>query len=280
MAKEIVIVNSRIIRKALKISDVIGDSGCVYGTFDSSFRIELMQTGGNPVIVFGERMGRGVQIAGLGNKKEILLKLCMPATKDDVELLYELTGNVCDAWGTENVFVDGQKVNRTSFKECIEDDINKNIQMLANADTIFGGMETLDLPCATLPISISIEQAKSFANNYEAFGDFLNDRQQILGFKSTPATYFNDENELCAKYVVLSGGPVILPAEAPKTIPTSRGKLVCGHTYITCPEIGAGDMDFETFLKSLPKDRIQPFDCKCVVVGPFSDDELAEILAR
>ena len=37
------------------ISEVIGDSGCVYGTFDSSFRIELMQTGGNPRKVIFDR---------------------------------------------------------------------------------------------------------------------------------------------------------------------------------------------------------------------------------
>jgi hypothetical protein len=92
MAREICIQNSRLIKRPLGIADIIGGTGWKYGTLDDHGRIDTgkIKPDGPLVIYDTSRIGRGVQIIGIENSKEIKLALPVPSTDRDVTLLYEI----------------------------------------------------------------------------------------------------------------------------------------------------------------------------------------------
>ena len=156
MACDISIRNSRLFKSPLSIADIIGKENWVYGTLDDCGRIEVGKNDGSgPLVIYDPAsIGRGVQIENIESKTEILLSLPLPATENDVRMLYCAAGRIASLWKSGIVFIDEEKVKVSDLNDCMERDMTVNAGLF---NTLKESLEEggITLFCARLPICVT-----------------------------------------------------------------------------------------------------------------------------
>lgn len=282
MARELFIRNSRLLKKPLSMSDIVSGHEWTYGTLDDHGRLEEGKINNSgPLIIYDtESIGRGIQILNHDSSKEIHLALVLPATEGDVRMLYEVAKRIAELWKSKQISVDGDKEDISNLDHCIEFDIKTHRSVLRNARQIFNEREYLNLPCATLPICISIEQLENFADNYKGFGHYLHEKQKIAAYMSA-ALFAQLDDVICSIYVFFDNGEIILPKE-PEMKFTQDGEIyTCKESYIFVRDLFEGEkiskMRFNDFVNRVPSDKKMEFDYKHVLFNPLTSEELQAI---
>ena len=281
MARELFIRNSRLLKRALSMSDVVSGRKWSYGTLDDHGRLEEGKISNNgPLVIYDtENIGRGIQILDHDSGKEIHLALVLPATEGDVRMLYDVAKRIAELWKSKHISVDGDIEEVSNLDHCIDFDIKTHISVL-NARRIFNESEYLNLACATLPVCISIEQLESFADEYNEFGHYLHEKQKIAAYKSA-ALFAQLDDVICSIYVFFDNGAIILPRE-PEMKFTQDGKVyICEESYIFVHELFEGEkistMRFDDFVNRVPSDKKTEFDYKHILISPLTSEELQAI---
>lgn len=280
MAREIIIHNGQLFKHSLSIEDIIGSENYGYGISDDHFRLDIGKTSGGPLIIFdNDNIGRGIQIIDLSSKKKLHLALAIPATENDVKMLYKLASRIASLWKTKYIFVEEDKVALQNIDIYIQHDIDVSEKLLKDANEVFGHEEIL-FPCATIPITFSIAQLQDFASNPEGFGTFLHEKQEIGAYFSAPL--FHHVNDMFhVLYVVFDGGHIILP-NTPQMSFRSEGKEVsCNQSFVVCSNLFPGEklskISFPDFLDRVPAEKKSKFDVVHTLINPMSIEELQSI---
>ena len=280
MAREIIIHNERLVKHPLNIEYIIGSENYGYGISDDHFRLDIGKTSGGPLIVFdNDSIGRGIQIVDLTNKKKLHLALSLPATENDVKMLYKLAGRIASLWKTRHIWVEDDKVHLQDIDIYIQHDIDVSKSLLKDADEVFGNEDTL-FPCAIMPITFSIAQLQGFASNTKSFSKFLHEKQKLDAYYSTPLFHHvNDRYHVL--YVVFDNGHIILP-NIPRMSFHSEGKEIsCDQSFIVCsnlfPNEKLSKISFTDFLDRIPTEKKSNFDIAHTLIGPMSIEELQSI---
>jgi hypothetical protein len=264
------------------MSDIVSGHEWTYGTLDDHGRLEEGKINNSgPLIIYDtESIGRGIQILNHDSSKEIHLALVLPATEGDVRMLYEVAKRIAELWKSKQISVDGDKEDISNLDHCIEFDIKTHRSVLRNARQIFNEREYLNLPCATLPICISIEQLENFADDYKGFGHYLHEKQKIAAYMSA-ALFAQLDDVICSIYVFFDNGEIILPKE-PAMKFTQDGEIyTCKESYIFVRDLFEGEkiskMRFNDFVNRVPSDKKMEFDYKHVLFNPLTSEELQAI---
>ena len=94
MAREVFIHNSRIIKKCLSFTDVIGDENYAVSYLDEYMRFTTQESESCFTMLFNnDSIGRGIQIVET-DKYSFHLAVNLPCTEEDVKMLYKLSRRI------------------------------------------------------------------------------------------------------------------------------------------------------------------------------------------
>ena len=157
MAREVFIHNSRIIKKCLSFTDVIGDENYAVSYLDEYMRFTTQESESCFTMLFNnDSIGRGIQIVET-DKNSFHLAVNLPCTEEDVKMLYKLSRRIAYLWKSNHIIVEDTRVELSEIEMVEEQDIAMNKSLLADAPKVFGD-DFATLYCAWLPICIPISQ--------------------------------------------------------------------------------------------------------------------------
>ena len=282
MARELFIRNSRLLKKPISMSDIVSGHKWSYGTLDDHGRLDEGKVDNNgPLIIYDkENIGRGIQILNYDSRKEIHLALVLPATEGDVRMLYDVAKRIAELWKSKYISVDGDKEDVSNLDHCIEFDIKTHKSVLRDARRIFNESEYVNLTCATLPISIPIEQLENFADDYKEFGHYLHEKQKIAAYKSAPL-FAQLDDVICSIYVFFDNGTIILPRVPEMKFEQDGEIYICEESYIFVQDLFEGEkmskMRFDDFVGRIPLEKKAEFDHRHILINPLTSEELQAI---
>lgn len=283
MSREICIKNPRLIKKSLPIESILEGSPYEYGIIDEYDRMtDFGVVGECTTVVDRDHIGRGVQILNPENKKEIQLSLPLPATSYDFRVLYTLAKRVAQLWGANNIIdLDyDKKVSIDDLDNQIKMDCEDCIRLLADEGRY---TDTVVLPCALFPISFKPEALQAFgdADHYDAFADYLHEKQSIGAWFAVPhLEQLPELDDIAAWFLLLSEVPCIVPSVPSLRYQDAEGQIHKVEQYAfryRSKTKGTLRVDYAFLLKHIPQDNIQPFDEDHLVISPLSDDILTDL---
>lgn len=285
MAREIYIKNTRLLKRALKIEEILAKKeSWHYGYADEHGRMTFSEKDKDAQLMLfdSDMIGRGIQIVD-SNRHEVHLALSMPATKEDVVMLYEVARQVANLWKTDSIMVEEDTISLSAIESNIDWDIKECIKCLENSRETFHQSKCVILPCAIYPLHFSLEQLMDFSTDYDRFSVYLHEKQSIGAFISS-AIYAGSDGAYAVFYVVYPGGAIILPKEPAMKFSANEESYTCAEALVAAsglfPGGNAPQMDYQDFLQKLSSDKITDFDEGRILVGPFTREELIEIFKQ
>lgn len=215
------------------------------------------------------------------NKNTIHLAVSLPCTQEDVQVLYKVSTRIASLWKSDSITVDGAKVSISEIEEVEESDIAKNKSLLGDVPTM--SADDVTLFCATLPICVHVTQLKCYSENYQGFSQYLNEKQQIGAFYSYPI-FCSLNGELVSIYVGISDGAFILPYTPQMSFKKEENEVQCNRALIAIsdvfPDRKLSQLDYQTFIDRIPKEKKTEFDCQHILVTNLSNKDLQSIFDR
>ena len=279
MAREVFIHNSRIIKKCLSFTDVIGDENYAVSYLDEYMRFTTQESESCFTMLFNnDSIGRGIQIVET-DKNSFHLAVNLPCTEEDVKMLYKLSRRIAYLWKSNHIIVEDTRVELSEIEKVEEQDIAMNKSLLADAPKVFGD-DFATLYCAWLPICIPVKQLQGYSDDYQGFSQFLDEKQGLGAFYSCPIFFFF-YGEVISLYVGISEGEFILPNKPQMSFMSDGKEVQCDKALIAIPEVFPDEkiskLDYQTFVDRIPKEKVSEFDCQHMLVSTLSLEELQSI---
>ncbi|MBO7604375.1 MAG: DUF4299 family protein [Bacteroidales bacterium] len=243
--------------------------------------VEFDKIGDGPVVVYDrDHIGRGVQIEEL-SKKQVKLSLPLPATTYDINVLYYLARRAAELWGN-NVIIDPDWENRISLDDIDtpkKADYGSSIKILASWPSSDPGPTCL--PCALFPICIESKTLEAFGSetNYDAFAQYLHERQKIDAYYTRGLlTSLPDMEGISSLYVLIDQGICILPFK-PKDFYRDGDDVKECDDYLIAYWHGENllKMEYDVFLEKVSTEKKKPFDASHWQLSAMSKEELVAI---
>ena len=279
MAREVFIHNSRIIKKCLSFTDVIGDENYAVSYLDEYMRFTTQESESCFTMLFNnDSIGRGIQIVET-DKNSFHLAVNLPCTEEDVKMLYKLSRRIAYLWKSNHIIVEDTRVELSEIEKVEEQDIAMNKSLLADAPKVFGD-DYATLYCVTLPICIPVKQLQGYSDDYQGFSQFLDEKQGLGAFYSCPI-FYTLNGEVISLYVGISEGEFILPNKPQMSFMSDGKEVQCDKALIAIPEVFPDEkiskLDYQTFVDRIPKEKVSEFDCQHMLVSTLSLEELQSI---
>ena len=279
MAREVFIHNSRIIKKCLSFTDVIGDENYAVSYLDEYMRFTTQESESCFTMLFNnDSIGRGIQIVET-DKYSFHLAVNLPCTEEDVKMLYKLSRRIAYLWKSNHIIVEDTRVELSEIEKVEEQDIAMNKSLLADAPKLFGD-DYATLYCVTLPICIPVKQLQGYSDDYQGFSQFLDEKQGLGAFYSCPI-FYTLNGEVISLYVGISEGEFILPNKPQMSFMSDGKEVQCDKALIAIPEVFPDEkiskLDYQTFVDRIPKEKVSEFDCQHMLVSTLSLQEFQSI---
>mgnify|MGYP006392780429 FL=1 len=279
MAREVFIHNSRIIKKCLSFTDVIGDENYAVSYLDEYMRFTTQESESCFTMLFNnDSIGRGIQIVET-DKNSFHLAVNLPCTEEDVKMLYKLSRRIAYLWKSNHIIVEDTRVELSEIEKVEEQDIAMNKSLHADAPKLFGD-DYATLYCVTLPICIPVKQLQGYSDDYQGFSQFLDEKQGLGAFYSCPI-FYTLNGEVISLYVGISEGEFILPNKPQMSFMSDGKEVQCDKALIAIPEVFPDEkiskLDYQTFVDRIPKEKVSEFDCQHMLVSTLSLEELQSI---
>lgn len=279
MAREIFIHNARLFKKSLGLAEIIGENKYEVSYLDENMRMTSQKSeSGVTLLSDRSRLGRGVQVVE-SDKNAVHLAVNLPCTKEDIQMLYNVSRRIASLWKSDSIMVDDSKVSLTDIEKMEEHDIAMNKGLLSDAPSVFGE-DYATLYCVTLPICIPVKQLQGYSEDYHGFSQYLDERQKLGSFFSCPIFYSLD-GEIVSIYVGLSDGAFILPNKPQMSFMNDGKEVPCDRALVAIPEVFPDEkiskLDYQTFVDRIPKEKLSEFDCQHMLVSSLSIEELQSI---
>jgi len=276
MAREVFIHNSKLFKKSLSLADIIGDSKYEVSYLDDNMRMTTQESESCFTLLFDRSsLGRGVQVVEK-NKNTVHLAVNLPCTQEDIQMLYIVSRRIASIWKSDSIMIENTKVSLTEIEKMVEHDIAMNKDLLGNATKVFGE-EYATLYCVSFPICIPVKQLEGYSEDYHGFSQYLNEKQSLDAFYSCPIIY-SLNGEIISLYVGISDGYFILPNKPQMSFMNDGNEVKCDRALIfisdVFPDAKLNELDYQTFVDRIPKDKVSEFDCQHMLVSSLSHEKL------
>lgn len=278
MTREVFIHNAKWFKTSLSTADMIGESNYEVAYLDEHMRRTVLKSDSRSTKLFDKDcIGRGVQLVE-ENRKTIHLAVQFPCTQEDIRMLYALSARIASLWNAASILVDDAEVPVSETDRWVEQDIAMNKRLLGEA--LNSGEDDVTLYCAMLPICIPVKQLQSYAEDDQAFSRYLHEKQKIGAYYSCPSLFSTDGAPV-SFYVGIRNNAFILPYKPQMSFRKDGEEVQCDRAVVAIPyvfpDVKLGEMDYQTFVDRIPKEKLSEFDCRHMLVSSLSLEDLRAI---
>lgn len=252
------------------------DEGLRYGFLREDLLIKDRTSPEGMIVYDPKLIGRGIRTDWKKEEeKSITLSLPMPASAEEIELLFRLTDRISECW-TCSIMVNGEYVMKRSL-----DDLQDSLTMASRkyfSDLLQnvqeGPFARLRLSCAMHPLNIGEEEVFRLSGGAELnkFRDWLHELQSQNNYF---AGIIPDEKEKTDRMIIPSDVSVIIPEPA-----ELAGKEIMITLFDSQRHMVIGQMPVDIFLKVLPASVSESFDAGNMRLRAQRADELVQLIRK
>ena len=285
MAIDVTITQRLFGTKTMPLEVILGPH-MQYGHLEADHLI-VGKRGEKEILVYHPNyIGRGFSVIWHpGEKKQLTLRLPMPAPEMEIRHFYAAVVRMAEYWKAK-LNVDGQPMTKKVFMQGLEPMLHFNegaIRRLADA-IVKGEHEWMMLHSAMWPMAIGKEEANRFLESPAAFGDWLHEKQSMDVYHAVVQLY-KMETGSRGVFVCVDECPTVYP-NAPKVpfgVMDENGKpLVCDEwkvAFVPQSEKNAiGELDFADFAQRLGRERVSRYDAGHFLMQPLTEQEMRQLL--
>lgn len=202
-----IIIKKGMFRKKINLEDIIFDN-MKYGIMDDSFRLIENEKGKNIVVYNKKHIGRGFRITL--KRKKVIITLFMPASKEEIKLLYDYVLNICNLFNINTFKRNKSLESLDDISECIKEDIDISTRALKEIENYLSNEDVYFAFCALNIISLSKKDFKSFDGDVVKFGKYIDSLEKKDVYYAR-ASIFNKDDKVIGLYSLVDNINTVLP---------------------------------------------------------------------
>ena len=200
-----------ILKKKLKIDEIINLTGLSYGVSDDNFRLMRDEIASHTLLYDEKKTARGIEL--WIDKNDILLSLSLPTSPSEIKMYYDTIAKICNTLKMKKYLRDDEQVNIEDNNKFIKYDEEASIVALEDIKIKTGDTyQRFEVFGIFNPISIGQIELKKINNNLNDFEKFLSEIQSYDVYYAAPAVFrTEDTNKSIGIYSVSKNVPSVVP---------------------------------------------------------------------
>lgn len=213
MVVTIEIKQKTIFKKNFDLLAFIKKENLFYGSYNAYHVLRENRIDKHTIVFDCNEIGRGIEIDT--ENKNVILRLQLPATKNDIELFYHIAKEIAVELGLAYFFCEGTKFTFDEIQTCIDKDEKSSIQILENIEKkiYLTGDNNIVLFCALHPITFGEKEIDEVEGALSSFAKLLNRLQNQRLYYAVPAIYQKRTGGMIVAFHVDEEMPTVLPVE-------------------------------------------------------------------
>lgn len=236
-----------IFKKNFDIKGFVKKQMLYYGSYNAYYVLRENMIDQNTNVFDRNEIGRGIELSS--ENKNVTFKLSLPATRNDVRLMYELVQEVCKELNVSYFFKNNDRVELSQIRDCIlkdEEASTKTLEEMENKYYLTGN-ENIVLFCALHPITFGEKEIDEVNGSIDEFAKLLHRLQNQRLYYAAPAIYQKKNKEMIVAFHIDEEMLTVLPIE-PIIYGPNRIELRDWYVFFA----GGGVLRLETFLEHVP----------------------------
>lgn len=200
-----------ILKKKLKMNEIINLTGLSYGVSDDNFRLIRDEIASHTLLYDETKPARGIEL--WIDKNDILLSLSLPTSPSEIKMYYDTIAKICNTLNIKKYLRDDEQVNIEDNDRFIKYDEEASIGALEDIKNKTGDLyQRFEIFGIFNPISIGQIELKKINNNLNDFEKFLSEIQSYDVYYAAPAVFRKKAtNKSIGIYSVQKNVPSVVP---------------------------------------------------------------------
>lgn len=213
MTITIEIKQKAIFKKNFDLKGFIKKHNLFYGSYNAYYVLRENMIDKQTIVFDRNAIGRGIEISS--ENKNVTFKLALPATKEDISLLYELVQSVCKDFNLSYFFKKNNKVDFSGISECIKEDEEASEKTLDEMEKkiYLTRDENIVLFSALHPITFGEKEIDEVDGSLEKFGALLHKLQNQRLYYAAPTVYQKKNGQMIIAFHLDEEMLTVLPVE-------------------------------------------------------------------
>ena len=202
-----------ILKKKLKIDEIINLTGLSYGVSDDNFRLMRDEIASHTLLYDEKKPARGIEL--WIDKNDILLSLSLPTSPSEIKMYYDTIAKICNTLKMKKYLRDDEQVNIEDNNKFIKYDEEASIVALEDIKIKTGDTyQRFEIFGIFNPISIGQIELKKINNNLNDFEKFLSEIQSYDVYYAAPAVFRKiATNKSIGIYSISKNVPSVVPTK-------------------------------------------------------------------
>ena len=283
MSMDVIITQHGLRKKPLPMEVILGES-LHFGRFAEGWRLEEGETDPREFTAFlPDAIARGFSVIWRpGEKRRVVLRLLTPTGEAEIREFFHMVRRIMTHWNA-SLNVDGTRRSLEEWESDLEGYLNFNRQAFHNQcrsilDDENGEMTYIS---AKWPLHMGKTEAAQFESDFPAFEAWMHRLQSMNVYYAVPQ-FFHDEEGISGRYTLCENCRSVFPSKPyvpfGTTDPDTKKALECNKfetaLYSETEQKTIGIVDYDTFLRKLPKSCFQRYDEMSILIEKLSLSEL------
>lgn len=247
MAITIEIKQKAIFKKNFDLKGFIKKHNLFYGSYNAYYVLRENMIDKQTIVFDRNAIGRGIEISS--ENKNVTFKLALPATKEDISLLYELVQSVCKDFKLSYFFKKNNKVDFNGISECIKEDEEASEKTLDEMEKkiYLTRDENIVLFSALHPITFGEKEIDEVEGSLEKFGALLHKLQNQRLYYAAPTVYQKKNGQMIIAFHLDEEMLTVLPVE-PVIYGPNKVEIIDWYIFFA----GGNVLRLDTFYEHVP----------------------------
>ncbi len=236
-----------IFKKNFDLKGFIKKHNLFYGSYNAYFVLRENMIDKQTIVFDRKAIGRGIEITS--ENKNVTFKLSLPATKEDISLLYDLVKSVCKDFNLSYFFKKDNKVELSEISQCIKEDEESSTKILDEMEKkiYLTRDENIVLFSALHPITFGEKEIDEVEGSLDKFGALLHKLQNQRLYYAAPTVYQKKNGQMIVAFHVDEEMLTVLPVE-PVIYGPNKVELRDWYIFFA----GGSVLRLETFYEHVP----------------------------